>query len=90
MLGCGAPVGNSLRRRGTRSAVAEDRGLVGVIMGRGADERDILLGLRLWAVVGENMLVRIDEEAAAEAAMSVSESGCTSGMFWSSGCCRLK
>lgn len=61
-------------------------------MGRGAEERDILLCFRVWAVGDENMAVRIvDEvEAEAEAAMSVSESTWTSGMCWSWGCLLLK
>jgi hypothetical protein len=51
-------------------------GLEGVSMGRGAWERDSLLCFRVWAVGDENMAVRICEEDAADAAMSVSESIC--------------
>jgi hypothetical protein len=72
-------------------AAVEERGLVGVIMGRGCEERDMRLCFRGWALDEENLLDRtVEDEAAAEAAMSVSESGCTSGMPWSSCCGRAK
>jgi hypothetical protein len=67
--------------------MVDDSGLVGVIMGRGAPERDILLGLRAWPwVVGEANMAAREDEAVAEAAMSVSESsmGCTPAPCWSS------
>jgi hypothetical protein len=93
-VGLGAGVGGDAGADGSRlcgiGAAVDERGLVGVIIGRGAEERDILLCFRAWALDEENMFVRMDEEAVAEAAMSVSESGWTSGMLWSSGCCRLK
>lgn len=54
-------------------------------MGLGAAERDILLCFRVWAVGDENMLGRIvDDDAEAEAAMSVSESICTAFVVWPS------
>lgn len=53
--------------------MVELRGLVGVIIGRGAPDRDILLGLRGWAVGELNMATR-EDDAVADAAMSVSES----------------
>jgi hypothetical protein len=73
-VGLGAGVGGDAGAEGRRlCGIVEVRGLVGVIMGRGAPERDILLGLRVWAVGEENMAAR-EEDAVAEAAMSVSES----------------
>ena len=64
--------------------MVEVSGLVGVMMGRGAADRDILLCFRVWAVGEENMGWRtVDDEA--EAAMSVSESICRPGVCWPSG-----
>jgi len=88
-VGLGAGVGGDAGADGSRlwciGAAVEERGLVGVIMGRGCEERDIRLCFRGWVLDDENLLDRtVEEEAAAEAAMSVSESGWTSGMFWSS------
>lgn len=53
--------------------IVDDSGLVGVMMGRGTPERDSLLGLRVCATGEESMAAR-DDDAEAEAAMSVSES----------------
>ena len=54
--------------------MVEDSGLVGVIMGRGAPERD-MRPLRPWTLGDVYMAEREDEAVAlAEAAMSVSES----------------
>lgn len=62
--------------------MVEDSGLVGVVMGRGRPDRDILLGLRVWAAGEVNMAAR-EEEAVAEAAMSVSESSiCALEEWW--------
>lgn len=73
-VGLGAGVGGDAGAEGSRlCGIVELRGLVGVIMGRGAPERDILLGFRGWAAGEENMAAR-EEEAVAEAAISVSES----------------
>jgi hypothetical protein len=73
-VGLGAGVGGEAGADGRRlCGIVEVKGLVGVIMGRGAPERDILLGLRAWAAGEENMAAR-EDEAVAEAAMSVSES----------------
>jgi len=75
-VGLGAGVGGEAGAEGRRLwGMVEESGLVGVMMGRGAPERDILLGLRTWAWAAGvlNMAVR-DDEAVAEAAMSVSES----------------
>jgi hypothetical protein len=85
-VGLGAGVGGDAGAEGRRlCGMVELRGLVGVIMGRGAPERDILLGLRAWAVGEENMAAR-EDDAVAEAAMSVSESSmcCTPAPCWSS------
>jgi hypothetical protein len=75
-VGLGAGVGGEAGADGRRlCGIVDVRGLVGVIMGRGADDRDILLGLRVWAVGEENIaLAAREEDAVAEAAMSVSES----------------
>ena len=54
--------------------MVELRGLVGVMMGRGAPERDMRLGLRAWTMAAGEESMAGREEAAAEAAMSVSES----------------
>ena len=80
-VGLGAGVGGEAGAEGRRlCGIVEVKGLVGVIMGRGAAERDILLCFRVWAVGEENMAGRIvDEEA--EAAMSVSDSTCTPGVW---------
>jgi hypothetical protein len=80
-------VGGDAGAEGRRlCGMLEDSGLVGVFMGRGAPERDILLGLRAWAWVGEANMAAREDEAVAEAAMSVSESsmGCTPTRCWSS------
>jgi hypothetical protein len=73
-VGLGAGVGGDAGADGRRlCGMAEVRGLVGVMMGCGTPERDILRGLREWAVGDENMAAR-EDDAVAEAAMSVSES----------------
>jgi hypothetical protein len=87
-VGLGAGVGGEAGADGRRlCGIVELRGLVGVVMGRGTPERDILRGLREWAVGEENMAAR-EEDAVAEAAMSVSESSmcCTVEACWSSRC----
>jgi len=86
-VGLGAGVGGDAGADGRRLwGIVDVRGLVGVIMGRGAPERDILLGLRVWAVGEENMAAR-EDEAVAEAAMSVSESSIwTFEACWPSRC----
>jgi hypothetical protein len=85
-VGLGAGVGGDAGADWRRlCGIVELRGLVGVIMGRGTPERDILWGLRVWAVGEEKMAAR-EEDAVAEAAMSVSESSmcCTVEPCWSS------
>jgi hypothetical protein len=73
-VGLGAGVGGEAGADGRRlCGIVEVRGLVGVIIGCGTPERDILRGLREWAVGEENMAAR-EEDAVADAAMSVSES----------------
>lgn len=73
-VGLGAGVGGEAGAEGRRlCGMVEDNGLVGGNMGRGAPERDMRLGLRVWAVGELNMAAR-EDEAAADAAMSVSES----------------
>lgn len=87
-VGLGAGVGGDAGADGRRlCGIVEVRGLVGVIMGCGTPERDILRGLRLWAAGEENMAAR-EEDAVAEAAMSVSESSMcgTLAPCWSSRC----
>lgn len=81
-VGLGAGVGGEAGAEGSRlCGSVEDSGLVGVMMGRGAPERDILLGLRAWAA-GELNMAR-DDDAVAEAAMSVSESSvCAPAACW--------
>jgi hypothetical protein len=85
-VGLGAGVGGEGRRL---FGIVEPRGLVGVIMGLGAAERDILLGLRVCAVGDENMFEvgRIEDEGPG-AAISVSESGWMPGV-WTSACALL-
>jgi len=86
-VGLGAGVGGEAGADGSKlCGIVDVRGLVGVMIGRGAPDRDILLGLRVWAVGEENMAAR-EDEAVAEAAMSVSESS-IGGLFacWSSRC----
>ena len=61
--------------------IVEDSGLVGVIMGRGTPERDRRLGLRVWATGDDESMAARDEEAEAEAAMSVSESSWTAALL---------
>jgi hypothetical protein len=86
-VGLGAGVGGDAGADGRRLwGIADVRGLVGVMMGRGAPERDILLGLRVWAVGEENMAAR-DDEAVAEAAMSVSESSAWAWAWAFAACC---
>ena len=84
-VGLGAGVGGDAGAEGSRlCGIVEDRGLVGVIIGRGAPDRDILLGFRLWAVGELNMAAR-EDDAVADAAMSVSESSmCALELCWSS------
>ena len=66
-VGLGAGVGGDAGADGSKlCGSVELRGLVGVMMGRGAPERDILLGFRGCAADELNMTVR-EEEAAAEA-----------------------
>jgi len=73
-VGLGAGVGGEAGAEGRRlCGMVEERGLVGVIMGLGAPERDIRLGFRAWAAGEANMAAR-EDEAVAEAAISVSES----------------
>lgn len=50
-------------------------------MGRGTPERESLLGLRVCATGDESMAAR-DDEAEAEAAMSVSESIWAPALCW--------
>jgi hypothetical protein len=88
-VGLGAGVGGDAGADWRRlCGIVELRGLVGVIMGRGTPERDILRGgLRAWAwAVGEENMAAREEDAVAEAAMSVSESSmcCTFEPCWSS------
>lgn len=76
-VGLGAGVGGEAGAEGRRLlGIVEPKGLVGVIMGRGAAERDFLLGFRVCAVGDENMLEvgRIVDEGPGTA-ISVSESG---------------
>lgn len=87
-VGLGAGVGGEAGADGSKlCGIVDVRGLVGVMIGRGAPDRDILLGLRVWAVGEENMAAR-EDEAVAEAAMSVSESSigglfaCSSSRCW--------
>jgi hypothetical protein len=85
-VGLGAGVGGDAGADGRRlCGIADVKGLVGVMMGPGTPERDILRGLREWAVGDENMAAR-EDDAVAEAAMSVSESSmcCTLAPCWSS------
>ena len=73
-VGLGAGVGGDAGADGRRlCGIVEARGLVGVMMGGGAPERDILPTLRVRVVGDESMATR-DDDAVAEAAMSVSES----------------
>ena len=74
-VGLGAGVGGEAGAEARRvCGIDDDDGLVGVIMGRGAPERD-MRALRPWSV-GEFCIKGRDDEAVAlaEAAMSVSES----------------
>lgn len=82
-VGLGAGVGGEAGAEGSRlCGIVELRGLVGVIIGRGAPDRDILLGFRGWAVGELNMATR-EDDAVADAAMSVSESSiCTLEACW--------
>jgi hypothetical protein len=83
-VGLGAGVGGDAGAEGSRLwGSVEDNGLVGVIMGRGTPERDSLLGLRVCATGDESMAAR-DDDAEAEAAMSVSESICEAALCWPS------
>lgn len=86
-VGLGAGVGGDAGAEGRRlCGIVEDKGLVGVIIGRGAPERDILLGFREWAAGELNMAAR-EDEAVADAAMSVSESSMWAvAACWSSRC----
>lgn len=86
-VGLGAGVGGDAGAEGSKlCGMLEERGLVGVMIGRGTPDRDILRGLRAWAAGELNMTAR-EEEAAAEAAMSVSESsGCAAEPCGSSRC----
>jgi hypothetical protein len=73
-VGLGAGVGGEAGAEGRRlCGIVEFRGLVGVIMGRGTPDRDSLGGFRPW-MLGELYMAEREEEAVAEAAMSVSES----------------
>lgn len=83
-VGLGAGVGGDAGAEGSRlCGMVELRGLVGVMIGRGAPERDILLGFLACAAGEENMA--LEDEADADAAMSVSESSiCTCDWCWSS------
>lgn len=81
-VGLGAGVGGEAGAEGSRlCGIVDDSGLVGVMMGRGTPERDSLLGLRVCATGDESMAAR-EDEADAEAAMSVSES------IWAAALCR--
>lgn len=83
-VGLGAGVGGEAGAEGSRlCGIVEDRGLVGVIMGRGTPERDSLLGLRVCAT-GDESMAALDDDAEAEAAMSVSESIWAPAPCWSS------
>lgn len=74
-VGLGAGVGGEAGADGSRlCGIVEESGLVGVIMGLGAPERD-MRPLRPWTLGEVYMADREDEAVAlAEAAMSVSES----------------
>jgi hypothetical protein len=73
-VGLGAGVGGEAGADGSRlCGMVEFRGLVGVIMGRGTPDRDSLDCFRPWTF-GEAYMAEREEEAVAEAAMSVSES----------------
>lgn len=73
-VGLGAGVGGEAGAEASKlCGMDEVRGLVGVIIGRGAPDLDIREGLRPWTVGEVNMTFR-EEDAVAEAAMSVSES----------------
>lgn len=87
-VGLGAGVGGEAGAEGrVLCGMVEDSGLVGVIMGRGAEERDMRPCLREWAVGEAKMLPgrMAADDADAEAPMSVSESLEASFMVWSSG-----
>lgn len=79
-VGLGAGVGGDAGAEGRRlCGRLELEGLIGVSIGRGAPERESLLCLRVCAVGELKLAARTaadDEEAEAEAAMSVSESTC--------------
>ena len=81
-VGLGAGVGGDAGAEGSRlCGIVEDRGLVGVIMGRGTPERESLLGLCVCAT-GDDSIAARDDDAEAEAAISVSESICAPALCW--------
>lgn len=83
-VGLGAGVGGEAGAEGSRlCGIVADSGLVGVMMGRGTLERDSRLGLRVCATGDESMAAR-DDDAEAEAAISVSESSWTAAPCWPS------
>ena len=83
-VGLGAGVGGEAGAEGNKlCGIVADSGLVGVMMGRGTLERDSRLGLRVCATGDESMAAR-DDDAEAEAAMSVSESSWTAAPCWPS------
>lgn len=85
-VGLGAGVGGDAGAEGRRlCGRLELEGLIGVRIGLGAPERESLLCLRVCAVGELKEAARIaadDEEAEAEAAMSVSESTCKPEAEW--------
>lgn len=83
-VGLGAGVGGEAGAEGSRLwGIVDESGLVGVMMGRGAPERD-MRPLRPWTLGEVYMAEREDEAVAlAEAAMSVSESS-----MWAAGASR--
>lgn len=83
-VGLGAGVGGDAGAEGSRlCGIVEDRGLVGVIMGRGTPERESLLGLWVCAT-GDDSIAARDDDAEAEAAISVSESIWAPALCWPS------
>jgi len=85
-VGLGAGVGGDAGAEGrSECGTLVDSGLVGVMMGRGADERDIRLCLRVWEEDDEKRTDRSWVDGEAKAPMSVSESVEGSGALWSAG-----
>lgn len=81
-VGLGAGVGGEAGAEGSRlCGIVAESGLVGVMMGRGTPERDRRLGLRVWATGDDESMAARDDEAEADAAMSLSESSCTAALL---------